>query len=314
MIIGKKQRLIILVSVVLAAVLVLVFVYFHFFKKKETNEIIVTEAGGTKLTAEELYNMIEEEKNNTPEMYRGTITPEFVMEQWIEFQLLAQEGIKRGYNKDPEIKKSIEEYMKSLVVGKLWKEEIDKKITDVSEEELKKYYEKVKNKDYLLKDDVMHLSVITVKGEGEAMQLRERVMKGEDFASLAKEYSIYLDNKEKGGDMGYMKPSNLPKKVTDVVSKMNKGEISLPIKIEVGYSIYKVEDRLKAGDFMPYDYIKKQLRDRYLKEQKKKAAADFVETLKNENQPIKYLSKYTDYLNVRYKEEEKKREEKKQEK
>jgi len=308
MIINKKQRLLILVSVSILIALILIFVYFNVFKKKETEGIIVAEAGGTKLTAEELYNLVEEAKKNTPEMYRETVTPDSVMEQWIEFQLLSQEGIKRGYSKDPDVKKKLDDYMKSLVVGKLWDEEIEKKITDVSDGELLKYYEKIKNRDYLLKYDVLRLRVITVKGEAEARRIREKAVSGEDFASLASKYSIYLDNRDKGGDMGYLKASDLPKEVADVVSNLKKGEISNPIKIAVGYSIYKIEDILKTGEYMPYDYIKKQLKDRYLADKKKEAATDFVETLKKENQPIKYLSRYTDYLNERYKEEKNKKE------
>ncbi|MGQ9705460.1 MAG: peptidylprolyl isomerase [bacterium] len=309
MIINKKQILIISITIFILLILVSVFVYFNFIKRGETEGIIVAEVGSEKLTAEELYNMIEETKRNTPEMFRATITPESVMDQWIEFQILAKEGLRRGYDKDPDMKKKLEEYKKSLVVKKLWDEEIEKKITTATEEELLKYYEKVKKRDYLVKDELMHLRVITVKGEAEAERIREKAMSGEDFGELAKKYSIRLDNKESGGDMGYMKSSELPKKVSDIVFNLDKGDISLPIKIDIGYSIYKVEDKLKPGDFVPYDYVKKQLKDRYIIALKKKTAVDFAEMLKKENQPIKYLSRYTDYLNERYKEERKMKEE-----
>ncbi|HDM43518.1 MAG TPA: hypothetical protein ENG29_03930, partial [Firmicutes bacterium] len=115
------------------------------------------------------------------------------------------------------------------------------------------------------------------------------------------EYSIRMDNKEAGGDMGYRARSELPNEVSSVVFNLNEGEITDPIKLEVGFSIFQVVDRLGVGDYIPFDYVKEQLENRYLVEMKKKAASDFLERLKEENQPIKYLSRYNDYLNEKYK-------------
>lgn len=268
---------------------------------KKEEGIIVAEAGGEKLTAEELDRLIEESKERTPKVYRHMVTPESVMDEWIEFQLLAQEGLNRNYDDDPEVKKKVEEYLKRKVVAKLWEEEIEKKVTDASEEEVRKFYEEIKDRDYKLSKEKVRLRVIATKSILEAKNLKKRAMNGEDFAELAREYSIRMDNKEAGGDMGYRARSELPNEVSSVVFNLNEGEITDPIKLEVGFSIFQVVDRLGVGDYIPFDYVKEQLENRYLVEMKKKAASDFLERLKEENQPIKYLSRYNDYLNEKYK-------------
>ena len=58
-----------------------------------------------------------------------------------------------------------------------------------------------------------------------AEDLRNRVMKGDDFSEIAKRYSEGSTAKD-GGDLGTFKQSELDQKLEEVVFKLDMGQIT----------------------------------------------------------------------------------------
>lgn len=71
------------------------------------------------------------------------------------------------------------------------------------------------------------------------MAVLERLKKGESFANLARELSVDRGSGKKGGDLGLFGRGVMVKPFEDVAFKLNKGEISQPVKTEFGYHIIK---------------------------------------------------------------------------
>ncbi len=72
--------------------------------------------------------------------------------------------------------------------------------------------------------------------------IRERIMAGEDFAELAKEYSEDPGSGEDGGDLGYFTRNRMVKEFADVAFSLDKGAVSDIFETQFGYHILKVED------------------------------------------------------------------------
>ena len=87
--------------------------------------------------------------------------------------------------------------------------------------------------------DKIKCSHILVKKQSEAMAVLERLKKGESFANLARELSVDRGSGKKGGDLGLFGRGVMVKPFEDVAFKLNKGEISQPVKTEFGYHIIK---------------------------------------------------------------------------
>jgi len=68
------------------------------------------------------------------------------------------------------------------------------------------------------------------------VELRERVLNGELFATLAKEYSEDEDTRVYGGNLGRVSMEQLESEFSIVVQKLSEGEISLPHRVDVGTS------------------------------------------------------------------------------
>ena len=73
--------------------------------------------------------------------------------------------------------------------------------------------------------------------------IMDRAKAGEDFSSLANEYTQDPSNQEKGGDLGWFGKGQMVKPFEDAAFKAKKGSIIGPIESRFGSHIIKVRDK-----------------------------------------------------------------------
>jgi peptidyl-prolyl cis-trans isomerase C len=124
----------------------------------------------------------------------------------------------------------------------------DIKIHDaVSEAEAKKIYDEKIGQ--LKPEQEVHARHILVATEDEAKEVAERLKKGEDFATIAKEKS--KDTSAEGGDLGFFARGQMLKPFEDAAFALDVGQISAPVQTQFGWHIIKVEEKRdqKLPDF-----------------------------------------------------------------
>ncbi|RRZ93616.1 peptidylprolyl isomerase [Erwinia sp. 198] len=84
-------------------------------------------------------------------------------------------------------------------------------------------------------------SVIQTKTEADAQAVLDALKKGGDFAALAKEKSIDPISARKGGDMGWLEPDTTPDELKSA-NLTQKGQLSGVIKSSVGFIVARLED------------------------------------------------------------------------
>jgi len=104
----------------------------------------------------------------------------------------------------------------------------------VSDADMKAYYEEMKKE--------LKASHILVADEKTAKEIKAKLDKGEDFATLAKKYSTDTGSKATGGELGWFGPDKMVPEFTKAAYTLKKGEISEPVKTSYGYHIIKLED------------------------------------------------------------------------
>ena len=87
--------------------------------------------------------------------------------------------------------------------------------------------------------DKIKCSHILVKKQSEALSIIERLEKGESFDKLAKELSIDKGSGKKGGDLGFFRRGMMVKPFEVASFKLEKNQISEPVKTEFGYHVIK---------------------------------------------------------------------------
>ncbi|MDN4628022.1 peptidylprolyl isomerase [Erwinia sp. BC051422] len=84
-------------------------------------------------------------------------------------------------------------------------------------------------------------SVIQTKTEADAQAVLDALKKGGDFAALAKEKSIDPISARKGGDMGWLEPDTTPDELKSA-NLTQKGQLSGVIKSSVGFIVARLDD------------------------------------------------------------------------
>ncbi len=86
--------------------------------------------------------------------------------------------------------------------------------------------------------DKVRCAHILVKTQTEAKTVQERLAKGESFSAIAQQISLCPSGK-KGGDLGKFGRGQMVKEFETCAFKLQKGEVSAPVKTQFGYHIIK---------------------------------------------------------------------------
>ncbi|MGK0248901.1 MAG: peptidyl-prolyl cis-trans isomerase C [Oleispira sp.] len=81
---------------------------------------------------------------------------------------------------------------------------------------------------------------ILVKTSLEANRLRDRIVKGADFAKLAKQFSQCPSGQKAGGDLGEVKPGQMVRPFDKVVFKSEIIKVHGPVKTQFGFHLIQV--------------------------------------------------------------------------
>jgi len=156
-----------------------------------------------------------------------------------------------GLHKSTEVEAKLKEYLHQLMVEKLAKEQIDAKV-EVTEDDMKDYYEK--NKDKYIEPEKTKLTCITLADKEKAEEVFKQIKGGRDIAEAAKELSEMELNTGPGGsnngDTGYTNIKSYPswaKEFVNAVSALKVGEITPEIVVQEvqgapNYMIFRKED------------------------------------------------------------------------
>jgi peptidyl-prolyl cis-trans isomerase D len=136
-----------------------------------------------------------------------------------------------------------------------------------SDEDLRHLYEEQKS-NFTTEERrrVSHI-LITIDGEGQeaekaalskANEIREALLKGKDFASLAKENSKDPGSAQKGGDLGLMSKGDMEQNFANAAFSLEPGALSEPVKTAFGFHLIKLVE-VQASKTKTFDDVKQEL-------------------------------------------------------
>jgi len=128
-----------------------------------------------------------------------------------------------------------------------------------------------------------HILIRAAAGDDKASKAAEdkikaviaRLKKGEDFAKVAAEVTEDPSGKANGGDLGYFTKEQMVPEFSEVAFKLDKGQISDPVKTQFGWHVIKVEDK-RVKPAPTFDEVKPQIEQYVMR----KAQADLVTSLR----------------------------------
>jgi peptidyl-prolyl cis-trans isomerase C len=193
-----------------------------------------------------------------------------VLDEMINMELLASQGVKDGVDKDPDVAARLDVLrMRVLADAESQKYLKGKEPTD---EELHAEYDTAIA---AMDKTEYHAKHILVATQAQAEAVIKKIKGGAKFEDVAKAESTD-GSKNNGGDLGWFSLSRMAKPFAEAVKGLKKGEMTnVPVQTQFGWHVIKLEDTRETAP-PPFEQVKQQVGNGVV--QKKLQA--YVETLK----------------------------------
>lgn len=183
---------------------------------------------------------------------------------------ILKEGDAKGLDKTAEYQEKVNQ-AKAMVYAEIMRQSIPQP----TQAELKAAYEQKKKMMGMAKE--YNISHILVKDQKTADEVLKKLVAGDDFAKLAKEYSQDPGSKNNGGSLGWSTGENFVPEFTNAAKALKKGEYTkTAVKSSFGFHIIKMVD-IRNKQMPSFDSEKAALSDQIYR-QKMQAVFDGIKT------------------------------------
>jgi peptidyl-prolyl cis-trans isomerase C len=232
---------------------------------------VVAKVDGVEVRESDLALAEEDLGNNIPQQLTGDARRDFILSYLTDIMLVAKAAEAKKVTDAPDFKTKLAFIRNKLLMETILQTEGK---AAVSEEAMKKVYEDAVKQ--MGGDEEVRARHILVPTEDEAKKILADLKKGANFETVAKEKSKDPGAAAQGGDLGYFTKDQMVPEFADVAFKLQKGQLSDPVKSQFGWHIIKVEDkRSKAPP--PFEQVKDQV-ETYVQ---RKAQAEYVTKLRD---------------------------------
>jgi peptidyl-prolyl cis-trans isomerase C len=245
---------------------------------------VVIQVGDLKLTSGQVSQILDAYPENQRVFANGPGRAQFI-DQVVRVLLLSEEGRRRKLTETEAYKNQLM-YSAAGILASNTDQDIKRKISG-DEASLRAYYEAHKS-EY----EQIHARHILIRMQGslvnlapgqkeltdaealaKALEIRQKILQGADFADLARTDSDDMGSSSKGGDLGFLKRGQTVPSFEDAAFALPTGQLSQPVKTPYGYHLIKVEERKPTRTF-------EELRPEIERTLGNEASRKFVEDLK----------------------------------
>jgi peptidyl-prolyl cis-trans isomerase C len=205
---------------------------------------------------------LEEEIDRLPEYQRKQFEKP---EQKLDFlramvgkELMSNLALRKGYDRDPEIREALEKARQDLLASKVYDEEVRDSVK-LPDSDLEMYYQA--NRERYVEPEKVRVADILLDDEAEAREIIDSVTPGTDFAALAREKSKDETTAAAGGVLEpfprgeYVPGVGRSKAFVDAAFSAEVGTATGPVKTERGFHILKVLEKIPERT-RPFDEVR----------------------------------------------------------
>lgn len=180
-----------------------------------------------------------------------------LQEEYINRELVFQDAVAKGLDKDPEVVIAIENQRHNIIAGYALRQIASVPPSDKALQDAYKTLASKPVKEY-------RASHIMVKTAAEAQGLIDRLKQGVDFAQLAREKSLD-STAQNGGELGWLPADQIAPPIRDALGALKTGAFSTaPVQTQFGWHVLKLSETriLPPPDFDAVkDDLSRQLRN-----------------------------------------------------
>jgi len=140
-------------------------------------------------------------------------------------------------------------YIKPFIVEQIKRDNVKAKVTEVTEEDMKTYFEE--NKEAITSENnQVKAAHILVDDKALAEDILKQIQDGEIiFSEAAVKYSTDQSNSENGGELGWFSRGDMVQPFEEAAFNAEVGTIVGPVETNFGYHLINVQDRKKLETY-----------------------------------------------------------------
>ena len=193
-----------------------------------------------------------------------------IREQLINQEIVSQEAVKKGLDKNPEIAAQLDLQRQETLANAFVQDYI--KANPVTDEAMRKEFDlKIKPTIPAKEYKARH---ILVEKEDEAKDILALLKKGGNFEKLAADKSKDPGSKARGGDLDWSAPGRYVKPFADALAKLKKGQTTDPaVQTDFGWHIIRLDDE-RSTKVPSFEEVKPKVQEMMQGQQIQKMLAD----------------------------------------
>lgn len=229
-----------------AAALALLLIAAAPLQAEDAKDPVVAKVNGTEIHQSDL-TVAEEEAGQIPPMSEDA-KKDYLVQFMTDMILISKAAEDKKIGETADFKRKVELARKKLLMAELLQSIAKEALTPEATQQV--YNDAIKQMGEEKEVHARHILIRVPAGDEKASKAAEdkikaviaRLKKGEDFATVAKEVTEDPSGKANGGDLGYFSKEQMVPEFATVAFKLDKGQISEPVKTQFGWHIIKVED------------------------------------------------------------------------
>ena len=213
-------------------------------------------------------------------------------EYWLDSQLLYEEAVRQGLDKDEKSKFLADMGSKKVFANAV----VEKAMSEikVDDAQIKKYYDENKDTDPSLKEPMyLSFSHITVDTQEKAEEVLKKLNEGGDINALAKEMSVASDAQKGGRALKYQQSTienRYGKEFLDALLGVSEGKLIGPIKNKNGKYEVAMHEGKREPKIKEFDKVSAQIKSKLESEAQKNTVEGLLKKLR-ENAKDRYVKK-----------------------
>ncbi len=188
-------------------------------------------------------DLVKDERQKTVDGY---------LDLFIDYQLKIAEAYEQGLDKSPAYKQEFARYEEQLSRNYIYDSNV---VDDMVKEAYERGLEEIEARHILINVSYNAVPSDTLKAYNKIVDVRKKALAGEDFETLAREYSTEPGASDRAGYLGYFTAFSMVYPFETAAYNTEVGEISEIVRTQFGYHILKVLDRRDKGSEITVSHI-----------------------------------------------------------
>jgi peptidyl-prolyl cis-trans isomerase C len=248
----------------------------HGEKANSGNDQIYATVNGVKLTENDMRSLV-------PRDFYDRLTSDHknqIIEEWIQNELLYQEALKEGIDREESIQRLLNQSRQHLLSNELLERRLES-IEKPADEVLKQYYDEHRDL-FELQANEYRVRYALFDNKVDADDFHRKVKRDESFSDLARVVSKDPSSTN-GGDIGVINEEMVDPAIWEGIistkTKYGLHRISDPFSVVDGWACIIIDEEYEAGTLKLFEHARELVYDMYMTEQREKVKKDFVERL-----------------------------------